>query len=535
MGAEGEPKSAGMKRWKAFLTYAHNDNPEYVRSFYDVFTRELAQIGTADEFYVDAPQLDKGGDVRRYLEKHASCADYLIIFVGKHYPSRPFCLHEWLAFRSQFVDRNEVRDRLFIIEIDKGALDELRRTTVKDQEDLSKERAEDLAGCFHEEFWQADKRIISVREDGNLNQVFEQKVEYVAEVFANRYRPLPESPPPDSPGMDHDIILMGHPSVEPDRVVAESLSEVGDLLAGKGRAAQRWQRGWPEPTKVASLIDRGSVFVRAVNATEAHYVATNSVNLTSELVVGAGSRQLNAGGSKLLLGRSRLAIWLPPAVECSSFREKASATQDISKGTVLRADSPSELVNWLVGRGDLPAIAMEQTEDDIFRPLLTELLRSSGRNAGERVLEFNIFRNGTLLEQVLKMLAGRAIVVAHDLRANPTGDRREAYDTMTGKLKPLWQAAERAMGPGDRSHQPFGIAMISTFFDYFPSLEFPRREAGRWNIMRVRRASSTDTSQQLEKDLETWEPLVEKLGKWLQKLGGEGSPSEPQLGAGTGS
>ena len=189
MGAEGEPEPNGPKRWKAFLTYAHDDNPHYVRNFHKVFTRELKRlrIGISDEFYLDTQQLDTAGDVKRYLEKHASRSDFLIIFVGKHYPSRPFCLQEWLAFRKQFDD-DEVRERLLIIETDKGAIETLLKVSIEDQEAVAEQRGRDLNDCFHEKFWSDDGRIISTTPGGTLNEMFEQKVERVAEIFANKYR-----------------------------------------------------------------------------------------------------------------------------------------------------------------------------------------------------------------------------------------------------------------------------------------------------------------------------------------------------------
>ena len=39
MGAEHELESAGQ-RWAAFLTYAHDDNAEYIGDFYRVFSRD---------------------------------------------------------------------------------------------------------------------------------------------------------------------------------------------------------------------------------------------------------------------------------------------------------------------------------------------------------------------------------------------------------------------------------------------------------------------------------------------------------------
>jgi hypothetical protein len=194
MGAEGELEPAGQQRWAAFLTYAHDDNAEYISDFYQVFSRELKRFGITKQSYLDERQRDKAGDVARYLEQHARRADFLIIFVGDHYPSREFCLLEWEAFRSEFAG-GEVRERLFIIEIDKGALEALRQVPLPGKESVAKERAADLAACFHEKFWQDSGRLISKRTDGGLDQSFEKKVEQVAEVFANQYRKLGPPPP----------------------------------------------------------------------------------------------------------------------------------------------------------------------------------------------------------------------------------------------------------------------------------------------------------------------------------------------------
>ncbi len=53
MGAQGEPQSAAPKRWKAFLAYAHNDSADYIKNFYDVFTRELERlhVGTPEKIF----------------------------------------------------------------------------------------------------------------------------------------------------------------------------------------------------------------------------------------------------------------------------------------------------------------------------------------------------------------------------------------------------------------------------------------------------------------------------------------------------
>jgi hypothetical protein len=198
MGAEGELEPAGQQRWAAFLTYAHDDNAEYIRDFYKVFSRELKRFGIDKQAYLDELQKDKAGDVARYLEKHARRADFLIIFVGDHYPSREFCLFEWEAFRSQFAG-GDVRERLFIMEIDPGALEALRQAPLQGKQSVATERAEDLAACFHEKFWQDSGRLISKRADGGLDQSFEKKVEQVAEVFARRYRELGPPAPRGAP------------------------------------------------------------------------------------------------------------------------------------------------------------------------------------------------------------------------------------------------------------------------------------------------------------------------------------------------
>ncbi len=182
------------------------------------------------KFFLDAAKNDKAGDVKRYLEEHASHADFLLILVGTHYRSRPFCLYELRAFRNQFDDLNKVRDRLFIVEIDKGALATLKLVNVDDQKEL----VEDLKSCFHEEFWQDDKRIISRRDDGKLNEHFEQKAEHVAEIFANRYRELgsPQAPRPVSVRPAHGIapdIFVSYAGEDEHRAraLAQALAEKG--------------------------------------------------------------------------------------------------------------------------------------------------------------------------------------------------------------------------------------------------------------------------------------------------------------------
>jgi hypothetical protein len=139
--------------------------------------------------------------------------------------------------------------------------------------------------------------------------------------------------------------------------------------------------------------------------------------------------------------------------------------------------------------------------------------------------EFDTFKGQRLLEETLRRVAGRAIMVAHDLREQRTGSRTEAVDVMTGKLGPLWTAAKEAAGNSGGCRKPFLIAMISTFFDHFTTIEYPRPAAGPWNIMRVRPAISPAPGKQVDPDPETWEPLVENLGRWLQAIRGQGLPS----------
>jgi hypothetical protein len=101
-------------------------------------------------------------------------------------------------------------------------------------------------------------------------------------------------------------------------------------------------------------------------------------------------------------------------------------------------------------------------------------------------------------------------MVAHDLREDSGISKCEAIRRMTGKLKQIWKRAkEDVIDVGLQT--PFAIAMIYTFYDYFPSNDYPQAEAGPWMILRVRR----EDSGTLVRDPTTWEPLVETLKKWL--------------------
>jgi hypothetical protein len=101
-------------------------------------------------------------------------------------------------------------------------------------------------------------------------------------------------------------------------------------------------------------------------------------------------------------------------------------------------------------------------------------------------------------------------MVAHDLREDSGISKYEAIRRMTRKRKQIWKfAKEDVIDVGLQT--PFAIAMIYTFYDYFPSNDYPQTEAGPWMILRVRR----EDSGTLVRDPTTWEPLVETLKKWL--------------------
>jgi hypothetical protein len=285
------------------------------------------------------------------------------------------------------------------------------------------------------------------------------------------------SPPDVMPQpADREIILVGHPAVQSDREVKDSLDEVERLLAGKNRVFRRWPDGWstppssndelkhPSPDHVASLISQGSEFVRAVDAAEAYQVVSGDPPLDLRRELGKAARQLaqEAGESKPMLGRSRLTIWLPPAVQYLPFRQMARVSADAGyEGTVLRVDSASELVNWLIGGGldDPPPFAMERIENssgDKVKALLARLLREGVGDTGGRE-RFNTFLEPDgLLAGALQRSGGRAIMVAHDLREDMNDHREdEAVNKLTGKLTQLWTAARRAV---DRMNcEPFRL------------------------------------------------------------------------------
>jgi hypothetical protein len=252
--------SAAPKRWKAFLTYAHDDNSDYIRNFYDIFTRELKRlgIGTSDEFYLDTEQNDKIGGLREYLEENASRADFLIIFVGDNYPSRSYCLYEWLAFRNQFVDRSEVRNRLLIIEIDEKAFEELKKTKIEGQEAFSNERITELQECFHEYFYRDHERVVSKRQDGALNEFFEQKVEKVAKTFAEVYRKRTRSSSPHLSPESVDVVIgLATPDIDPKVAeLKEELKRLEGTLRFHAISLREWAMGRDayEPTLRAARL-----------------------------------------------------------------------------------------------------------------------------------------------------------------------------------------------------------------------------------------------------------------------------------------
>jgi hypothetical protein len=361
----------------------------------------------------------------------------------------------------------------------------------------------------------------------------------------------PPDPPTIPPPVDREIILVGHPAVQSDREVKESLDDVERLLAGKNQVFRRWPDGWstpassngdepkhPSPDDVASLIKRGSEFVRAVDAGEAYQVVAGDppLDLRRELIKVAKQSLQEVNESKSMLGRSRLTIWLPPTIQYPPFRERASA--DVTcEDTVLRVDPASQLVNWLVGGGpdDLPTFAMERIQNsqvDRVRLLLARLLKEGLGDTGgeEKSLKFNTFSEpDDLLVGALQRSAGRAIMVAHDLREEIYNQREdEAINKMTGKLTELWTTAQKANG---MSCKPFLIAMISRYYDYFWSIDYPQPSAGPWHVMRVR---PSDPKAGLEEDKGTWKPLVKDLEQWWNEVRGRGPSSANPLSAGVG-
>jgi hypothetical protein len=224
------------------------------------------------------------------------------------------------------------------------------------------------------------------------------------------------------------------------------------------------------PSKVASFLDQGSDFVRAINATEAFQVASEDspLDLRPELMR-AADRPMPSPGAKTPLGQSRLTIWLPPAISYPPFKERAiRPDQETYPGATLRVDPAVELVDWLLGRlppHGVPSITMEGIENsDRVKSLLTELVTTSAGSVNRNFLIHTFFSH-ELFVQALKSDGGRAIMVAHDLREDSGSSKCEAIRRMIGKLKQIWKRAKKdVIDVGLQT--PFAIAMIYTFYDY---------------------------------------------------------------------
>jgi hypothetical protein len=169
--------------------------------------------------------------------------------------------------------------------------------------------------------------------------------------------------------------------------VKAGLDEIENLLTNEGKAPQSWRDGWRtactngadepnciSPSKVASFLDHGSDFVRAINATEAFQVASGdfSLDLRPELMR-AADRPMPSPGAHHLVASCHS---YPP------FKERAiRPDQETYPGATLRVDPAVELVDWLLGRvppHGVPSITMEGIENsDRVKSLLTELVTTS--------------------------------------------------------------------------------------------------------------------------------------------------------------
>ena len=382
----------------------------------------------------------------------------------------------------------------------------------------------------------------AMHKDGNRPCDFDYGLKYKILQFAvqiNKAWTSAPKPPPKSDEQqprEREIILVGHPGLESSAEVVQGLDDLHDAITEHGRSCERWPDRWSPPSvavdaqlscsspaKIRSLISRGSVFVRAVGAREAYYVALNGVDPKNELLKAAELENPTSHSNNKMLAKSELAVWLPSNVTCEAFTDKISVFGErLSEDTVLRADNPSRMAEWLIrdkGWGSIPPIAMEFVEQSgpvksLLQRLLTVSLGSS--SCEQDSPEFEVFQSEALLSQALSYTAGRSIMVAHDLREDFTRDRRRARAALTGKLKPLWKTAQKTCGGGHT--EPFLIAMISTFFEHFATLEYPRPEAGPWHILRCRaRLDHTgNAAPVVEEDELTWNPLVKALSIWLR-------------------
>ena len=242
MGAEGGSESTGSQRWAAFLTYAHDDNSEYIKDFYEAFTKTLRSYDVTAEVFLDDSHNDRFGDVKKYFRERASLADFLIIFVGNHYPQRPFCLYEWSAFRAQFQNKSEAQERLCIIEIDDGAIDKLER---KAREPQASERAAEIADSFHEKRLIKDGQRIVSEVNGRPNQEFEERVKKITAGFAKKYNELRTHVPvrvePQQAGVA-SVLPLHSPDVrtrEADVVIAAATPDLDSAIAELSKELDR--------------------------------------------------------------------------------------------------------------------------------------------------------------------------------------------------------------------------------------------------------------------------------------------------------
>jgi hypothetical protein len=264
-----------------FLSFAGEDSA-WVQNFRSVTGFEKTLQASEIYDYVASPEMVRSLDV---VKDEVNRSDIFFAFLSRYYlPDQtdqkevPLTLLEFETAVARFGSDSESRPLLVLVMLDKAG----RRWWDEDRR-----HRDDLPEPLRRKAYL--NAIDSTKDQPvDISSIWYDILRLAADVRTEWVRVAAEAPLPKLNGappiLERDVILMGHPEVRSDPEVTDGLDQVARLLKEQGKAFRRWPDEWsaasagngepsngPAPAEVASLIELGSDFVRAVDATEASW------------------------------------------------------------------------------------------------------------------------------------------------------------------------------------------------------------------------------------------------------------------------